>query len=91
MVAGAAQPFLLPIQALELHRIIFELNRSGIGVLMTDHNMREPEVKGGYSATISISGWSERSKSPEPATAPLFFAASYTPDSTARGWYAPLK
>lgn len=30
-----------PIQVLELQRIIFELKRSGIGVLMTDHNVRE--------------------------------------------------
>jgi lipopolysaccharide export system ATP-binding protein len=30
-----------PIQVLELQRIIFDLKRSGIGVLMTDHNVRE--------------------------------------------------
>ena len=30
-----------PIQVLELQRIIFELKRSGIGVLVTDHNVRE--------------------------------------------------
>jgi lipopolysaccharide export system ATP-binding protein len=30
-----------PIQVLELQRIIFELKRSGIGILMTDHNVRE--------------------------------------------------
>jgi lipopolysaccharide export system ATP-binding protein len=29
-----------PIQVLELQRIIFELKRSGIGILMTDHNVR---------------------------------------------------
>src|SRR4029077_14647629 len=31
-----------PIQVLELQRIIFELKRSEIGILMTDHNVREP-------------------------------------------------
>src|ERR1700682_941777 len=30
-----------PIQALELQRIIFDLKRSGIGILVTDHNVRE--------------------------------------------------
>jgi len=30
-----------PIQVLELQRIIFELKRTGIGVLVTDHNVRE--------------------------------------------------
>jgi len=30
-----------PIQVLELQKIIFELKRSGIGILMTDHNVRE--------------------------------------------------
>jgi lipopolysaccharide export system ATP-binding protein len=30
-----------PIQVLELQRIIFELKRSGIGILVTDHNVRE--------------------------------------------------
>ncbi len=30
-----------PIQVLELQRIINELKRSGIGILMTDHNVRE--------------------------------------------------
>ena len=30
-----------PIQVLELQRIIFELKRGGIGILVTDHNVRE--------------------------------------------------
>ena len=30
-----------PIQVIELQRIIFELKRSGIGILVTDHNVRE--------------------------------------------------
>ena len=30
-----------PIQVLEIQRIVFELNRNGIGVLVTDHNVRE--------------------------------------------------
>jgi lipopolysaccharide export system ATP-binding protein len=30
-----------PIQVLELQRIIFALKRSGIGILVTDHNVRE--------------------------------------------------
>ena len=30
-----------PIQVLELQRIVNELKRSGIGILMTDHNVRE--------------------------------------------------
>jgi lipopolysaccharide export system ATP-binding protein len=30
-----------PIQVMELQRIIFELKRSGIGILVTDHNVRE--------------------------------------------------
>ena len=33
-----------PIQVLELQRIIFELKRSGIGILVTDHNVRETLV-----------------------------------------------
>ena len=30
-----------PIQVLELQRIIFDLRSSGIGILVTDHNVRE--------------------------------------------------
>jgi lipopolysaccharide export system ATP-binding protein len=30
-----------PIQVMELQRIVFDLKRSGIGVLITDHNVRE--------------------------------------------------
>jgi lipopolysaccharide export system ATP-binding protein len=30
-----------PIQVLELQRIIFELKKAGIGILVTDHNVRE--------------------------------------------------
>ncbi|MGC9970977.1 MAG: LPS export ABC transporter ATP-binding protein [Bryobacteraceae bacterium] len=30
-----------PIQVLEIQRIVFELKRNGIGVLVTDHNVRE--------------------------------------------------
>ena len=30
-----------PIQVLELQKIIFDLKQSGIGILMTDHNVRE--------------------------------------------------
>jgi len=30
-----------PIQVLELQKIIFDLRRSGIGILVTDHNVRE--------------------------------------------------
>src|SRR6185295_2924092 len=30
-----------PIQVLELQRIIFDLKRQGIGILVTDHNVRE--------------------------------------------------
>ena len=30
-----------PIQVLELQKIIFDLKRAGIGILMTDHNVRE--------------------------------------------------
>jgi len=33
-----------PIQVLELQRIIFDLKRSGIGILVTDHNVRETMV-----------------------------------------------
>jgi lipopolysaccharide export system ATP-binding protein len=37
------EPFsgLDPIQVLELQRIIFDLKRAGIGILVTDHNVRE--------------------------------------------------
>ncbi len=30
-----------PIQVLELQRIVFDLKRTGIGILITDHNVRE--------------------------------------------------
>jgi len=30
-----------PIQVLEIQRIIFDLKKSGIGILITDHNVRE--------------------------------------------------
>lgn len=30
-----------PIQVMELQRVVFDLKRSGIGILVTDHNVRE--------------------------------------------------
>ena len=30
-----------PIQVMELQRIVFDLKRQGIGILVTDHNVRE--------------------------------------------------
>jgi lipopolysaccharide export system ATP-binding protein len=33
-----------PIQVLELQRIVFDLKRAGIGILVTDHNVRETLV-----------------------------------------------
>jgi lipopolysaccharide export system ATP-binding protein len=30
-----------PIQVMELQRVVFDLKRAGIGVLVTDHNVRE--------------------------------------------------
>ena len=30
-----------PIQVAELQRIVFDLKKSGIGILVTDHNVRE--------------------------------------------------
>jgi lipopolysaccharide export system ATP-binding protein len=33
-----------PIQVLELQRVIFDLKRQGIGILVTDHNVRETLV-----------------------------------------------
>ena len=37
-----------PIQVLELQRIIFDLKRQGIGVLVTDHNVSE---------TLAVTDW----------------------------------
>jgi lipopolysaccharide export system ATP-binding protein len=37
-----------PIQVLELQRIIFELKRQGIGILVTDHNVNE---------TMAVTDW----------------------------------
>ena len=34
-------PASIPIQVLELQKIIFDLKNSGIGILVTDHNVRE--------------------------------------------------
>lgn len=53
-----------PIQVLELQRIIFELKRSGIGILITDHNVRETLAVVDRAYIIN-SGQIFRSGSPE--------------------------
>src|SRR6204780_3931772 len=53
-----------PIQVLELQRIIFDLKRSGIGILITDHNVREP-LAATDRAYIINNGRIFRSGSPE--------------------------
>src|ERR1700756_308197 len=53
-----------PIQVLELQRIIFDLKRSGIGILITDHNVRETLVVTD-SAYIINEGRIFRAGSPE--------------------------
>ena len=53
-----------PIQVLELQRIISELKRSGIGILITDHNVRETLAVTDRAYIIS-SGRIFRSGSPD--------------------------
>ncbi len=53
-----------PIQVLELQRIIFDLKRAGIGILVTDHNVRETLVVTDRAFIIN-NGRIFRSGSPE--------------------------
>jgi lipopolysaccharide export system ATP-binding protein len=53
-----------PIQVLELQRIIFDLKRQGIGILVTDHNVRETLVVTDRAFIIN-NGRIFRSGSPE--------------------------
>jgi lipopolysaccharide export system ATP-binding protein len=53
-----------PIQVLELQRIIFDLKRSGIGILVTDHNVRETLVVTDRAYIIN-NGRISRAGSPE--------------------------
>src|SRR5213079_3252799 len=53
-----------PIQVLELQRIIFELKRSGIGILVTDHNVSATLVVTDRAYIID-QGRSFRAGSPE--------------------------
>jgi lipopolysaccharide export system ATP-binding protein len=53
-----------PIQVLELQKIIFDLKNSGIGILMTDHNVRETLAVTDRAYIINI-GRIFRSGSPE--------------------------
>ena len=53
-----------PIQVLELQRIIFDLKRAGIGILVTDHNVRETLVVTDRALIIN-NGRIFRSGSPE--------------------------
>jgi len=53
-----------PIQVLELQKIIFDLKNSGIGILMTDHNVRETLAVTDRAYIIN-SGRIFRSGSPE--------------------------
>jgi len=55
-----------PIAVLELQKIIFDLKASGIGVLITDHNVRETLsvtdrayiiAEGGFSAPEHRASW----------------------------------
>lgn len=53
-----------PIQVIELQRIIFELRHSGIGILVTDHNVRETLIVTDRAYIIN-SGKIFRSGSPD--------------------------
>jgi lipopolysaccharide export system ATP-binding protein len=53
-----------PLQVLELQRIIFDLKRAGIGILVTDHNVRETLVVTDRAFIIN-NGRIFRSGSPE--------------------------
>jgi lipopolysaccharide export system ATP-binding protein len=71
-----------PIQVLELQRIIFDLKRSGIGILITDHNVRETLVVTD-SAYIINNGRIFRGGSPEalerdPEVKRIYLGESFT-------------
>ena len=59
-----------PIQVLELQKIIFQLKRSGIGILITDHNVRETLAVTDRAYIIN-QGRIFRSGSPESLSADL--------------------
>jgi lipopolysaccharide export system ATP-binding protein len=71
-----------PIQVLELQRIIFQLKDSGIGILMTDHNVRETLMVTDR-AYIIANGKIFRSGSPDalgsdPEVKRVYLGASFT-------------
>ena len=71
-----------PIQVLELQRIIFDLKRSGIGILITDHNVRETLVVTDRAYIINL-GRIFRAGSPEalerdPEVKRIYLGESFT-------------
>jgi lipopolysaccharide export system ATP-binding protein len=78
-----------PIQVLELQRIIFDLKRSGIGILITDHNVRETLAVTDRAYIIS-NGRIFRSGTPaslgnDPDVKRVYLGESFTFDVGVRG------
>jgi len=71
-----------PIQVLELQRIIFDLKRSGIGILITDHNVRETLVVTDRAYIINngriFRGGSPESLERDPEVKRIYLGESFT-------------
>jgi len=72
-----------PIQVLELQRIVFDLKRAGIGILITDHNVRETLVVTDRAYIINQLGRIFRAGTPEalerdPEVKRIYLGESFT-------------
>ena len=84
-----------PIQVLELQRIIFDLKNSGIGILVTDHNVRETLAVTDRAYIIN-NGKIFRSGSPEalgsdPEVRRVYLGENFNLEIESGRWRVPAK
>ncbi|PYT19094.1 MAG: LPS export ABC transporter ATP-binding protein [Acidobacteria bacterium] len=82
-----------PIQVLELQKIIFDLKRAGIGILVTDHNVRETLAVTDRAYIIN-NGRIFRSGSPEelgndPEVRRVYLGENFTMELQSGRWQVP--
>jgi lipopolysaccharide export system ATP-binding protein len=82
-----------PIQVLELQKIIFDLKRAGIGILVTDHNVRETLAVTDRAYIIN-NGRIFRSGSPEelgndPEVRRVYLGENFTMELQSWRWQVP--
>ncbi|MGH9559605.1 MAG: LPS export ABC transporter ATP-binding protein [Bryobacteraceae bacterium] len=84
-----------PIQVLELQKIIFELKRAGIGILVTDHNVRETLAVTDRAYIIEngriLSSGTPEALVNDPEVRRAYLGENFSPELRGGSWKIPAK